>query len=193
MKIGVTGGLASGKSTVARRFAEAGFIVLDADELVADLYRAEQPGAAVVRELFGTQYLDQEGAVDRQQLATKVFAETDALERLEERIHPLVRSMFSRIADSVSSPVVLEGTLLVEAGYAPAFDLLVSVEADEELRLVRAVERGLSEEEARARLAAQGDGDLRRRAADRILRNDGTLEELLEKTDEIVRWIREMG
>jgi dephospho-CoA kinase len=99
--------------------------------------------------------------------------------------------MFSKIAAAVSSPIVLEGTLLVEAGYAPAFDLLVTVEADQATRLERAVERGLSVEEAKARMAAQGDGELRRRAADRIIRNDGSLQELLDETDEIVEWIRE--
>lgn len=186
MRIGLTGGLASGKSTVARHMARRGLIVVDADELVADLYRPGKPGAAAVRELFGAEFLDDEGGVDHRRLADKVFSETAALDALEEKIHPLVRAMFSRIADAVTSPIVLEGTLLVEAGYAPAFDLIVTVEADEARRLEWAIERGMSEDEARARLSAQGDGELRRRAADRILRNDGPLEELLEKADAIV-------
>jgi dephospho-CoA kinase len=176
---------------VARHLSQAGLIVVDADDLVADLYRNDQPGAAVVRELFGDEFIAEDGSVDSPSLAKKVFSETAALERLEEKIHPLVRAMFSKIAAAVSSPIVLEGTLLVEAGYAPAFDLLVTVEADQATRLERAVERGLSVEEAKARMAAQGDGELRRRAADRIIRNDGSLQELLDETDEIVEWIRE--
>ncbi len=190
MKIGLTGGLASGKSTVSGLLREAGFVVVDADELVADLYRSGQPGAAAASDLFGAEILNSEGAVDRPRLAAKVFADAHALERLEQRIHPLVRDMFAKIASAVSSPIVLEGTLLVEAGYAPDFDLLVSVEANEETRLQRAIDRGLTENEARARLSAQGDGELRRRAADRVLQNDGTLEELVEKTNEIVEWVR---
>jgi len=191
VKIGLTGGLASGKSTVARQLADAGLVVVDADELVADLYRSSQPGAAVVRELFGQELLDSDDAVDRPRLAAKVFTDTDALERLEQRIHPLVRGMFAKLAAAVSSPIVLEGTLLVEAGYAPDFDLLVTVEANAKTRLERAVARGLSPEEARARLVAQSDGELRRRAAHRILRNDGSPEELQEQVDELVELIRE--
>jgi len=190
VKIGLTGGLASGKSTVSRQLANAGLVVVDADELVADLYRNGQPGAAVVRDLLGQELLDSEGAVDRPRLAAKVFADTDALERLEQRIHPLVREMFAKIAAAVSSPIVLEGTLLVEAGYAPDFDLIVTVEAVPETRLERAVARGLSRQEAQARLAAQSDSELRRRAAHRILHNDGSLEELQEQVDELVELIR---
>lgn len=176
---------------MARHLSQVGFIVVDADDLVADLYRSDKPGTVAVRELFGTEFIDEDGSVNSPRLAKKVFSETAELERLEERIHPLVRAMFAKIAAAVSSPIVLEGTLLVEAGYAPAFDLIVTVEAKQATRLERAVERGLSVEEAKARLAAQGDGELRRRAADRIIRNDGSLGELLEKTDEIVEWIRE--
>lgn len=175
---------------MARHLSQIGFIVVDADDLVADLYSSDKSGTAVVRELFGTEFIAEDGSVDRALLGRKVFAETAQLERLEARIHPLVRAMFSKIAAAVTSPIVLEATLLVEAGYAPAFDLIITVEADKAKRLKRAVERGLSVEEANARLAAQGDGELRRRAADRIIRNNGSLGELLEKTDAIVEWIR---
>jgi dephospho-CoA kinase len=191
VRIGLTGGLAAGKSTVARRFADSGFVVVDADDLVGDLYRSGQPGSAIVRDLFGHEFLDADGAVNRPRLAEKVFAETEALQRLEELIHPLVRKMFSKIAAAVSSPVVLEGTLLVEAAYAAEFDLLVTVEADREKRVERAVARGLTREEAEARLDAQGDGELRRQAAHRILKNNGSREELFAQVDDLVRLIRE--
>ena len=190
MKVGLTGGLAAGKSTVARWFADAGFTVVDADELVAGLYQAGKSGAEAVADIFGPEVLDSNGNVDHAQLAERVFADGDALEILEERIHPLVREEFSRLAAKARGPVVLEATLLVEAGYAPDFDLVVTVEANPELRVERAVRRGLSEQEARARLEAQADREFREKAAHRILVNDATLEDLRVQVDRLVGEIR---
>lgn len=176
LRVGLTGGLASGKSTVARLLAEAGFLVVDADRLVADLYRPGGAGAAAVCELFGPGALDAAGAVDRAAVAGRVFADDELRRRLEQAIHPLVRRRFAEIAEAAAEPVVvLEATLLVEAGYAPDFDLVVTVEADPEVRLARAVARGLSEADARARLAAQGDGVRRRAGAGRVIDNSGDL------------------
>jgi len=191
--IGLTGGIAAGKSTIAGWLAEAGFPVVDADELVSDLYRAGQPGAEAVRELFGADALDATGAVDHHALAGRVFSDPQALERLESRIHPLVRDAFAAIAHATEGPCVLEATLLVEAGYAPDFDIVVTVEADPETRVRRAIARGLPEEEARARLEAQADSGLRTRAAHRVLRNDGSLEDLRRSTDTMIKEIREMA
>ena len=190
VRVGLTGGLASGKSTVARWLAEAGLTVVDADRLVARLYEPGGEGAARVAELFGRDYLDSRGAVHRQKVAARVFQDDEARRRLEQAVHPLVRRRFAEIAAASAGPAVLEATLLVEAGYGPDFDLVVTVEADPELRLERAVERGMPEEEARARLAAQGDGTARRAAADRVLTNDGTLEELRRQADELLEEIR---
>jgi len=189
--LGLTGGLASGKSTVADMLSDLGCRVVDADELVAELYRPGRPGARAVRELFGDGALTDEGAVDHAEVARRVFADADARRRLETAVHPLVRRRFAEIAEEATEDlVVLEATLLVEAGYAEDFDLVVSVEAPEELRVRRAVERGLEPEAARARLEAQGDGEVRRAAADRILVNDGTLEELRGKVERLVASIR---
>lgn len=187
LRVGLTGGLASGKSTVARLLAERGCTVVDADELVAELYEPGEPGARAVARLFGEEVLDSRGAVDRPALARLVFSDPEARRRLEAAVHPLVRERFARIAGAVEGIVVLEATLLVEAGYGPDFDLVVSVEAERGARLRRAVDRGSREEEVRARLAAQGDGEKRRAGADRILRNDGTLEELEERVEALVR------
>ena len=194
--LGLTGGLASGKSTVAGRLAELGCRVVDADELVAELHRPGEPGARAVHELFGDEALTEEGAVDHTEVSRRVFADPEARKRLEAAVHPLVRRRFAEIAEEVAQDdgsediLVLEATLLVEAGYAEDFDLVVSVEAPEDLRLQRAVERGLDPEAARARLKAQGDGEVRRARADRILFNDGTLEELGKKVEELVASIR---
>lgn len=188
LRVGLTGGLASGKSTVARRLAEAGFHVVDADRLVAELYRPGAAGTRQVERLFGPTAIAPDGSVDKVALARRIFADRDARERLEHAVHPLVRERFAEIAGALDGGVaVLEATRLVEAGFAPDFDLIVTVEAPLELRLERAMARGLAESDARARLSAQGDGHLRRLAAHHILDNDGTLEELDEKIDRLIR------
>ncbi|MCP4204336.1 MAG: dephospho-CoA kinase [bacterium] len=188
--IGLTGGIASGKSTVARWLAEAGFEVVDADEIVADLYRSGEAGAEVVGELFGAETLDENGAVDHARLAARVFSNPELLETLEQRIHPLVRANFAESAGASEVPTVLEATLLVEAGYAPDFDLVVTVEADTERRIRRAVARGLSESDARARLEAQADRAMRERAAHRVVPNDGSLADLRVQVEALIEEIR---
>jgi dephospho-CoA kinase len=194
--VGLTGGLASGKSTVASLLAEAGCRVVDADRLVAELYRPGQPGAEAVRELFGPEALTPEGAVDPPKVAARVFRDPEARQRLEEVVHPLVRRRFRDIAETEGEAggiVVLEATLLVEAGYVPDFDWVVTVEAPREARLQRAVARGLSPEDARARLDAQGDGAARRAAAQRVIDNDGSLEDLRLKVADLVTELRGMA
>jgi len=220
-RVGLTGGLASGKSTVASWLREAGFQVIDADRLVAELYRPGGAGAAAVRRLFGDALLTPEGGVDHAALAARVFADPAARHALEQAIHPLVRRRFEEIADAAAPPgsprapdtpaagaggpdaaaaaprtgpappvVVLEATLLVEAGYGPGFDLIVTLEGDPELRLRRAVARDLDEAAARARLAAQGDGARRRQGAHRVIENEGSLAELRRQVDLLIADIR---
>jgi dephospho-CoA kinase len=223
-RVGLTGGLASGKSTVAGWLRDAGFQVIDADRLVADLYRPGAAGAAAVSRLFGGAVLTPEGGVDHAALAARVFADAAARQALEQAIHPLVRRRFEEIAAAPADaappapgsppaatdqpppsapdpppatnqpppvPVtVLEATLLVEAGYGPGFDLIVTVEGDPEERLRRAIARGLDPTAARARLAAQGDGARRRQGAQRVLHNDGTLADLRRQADALIADIR---
>jgi dephospho-CoA kinase len=189
-RVGLTGGLASGKSTVASLLGRAGFTVVDADQLVAELYAPGALGTAAVARLFGGDYLDPSGAVDKSKVARRVFADDVARRKLEGEIHPLVRDSFRSLAAASPNPVVLEATRLVEAGYAPDFDLIVSVEAPEELRLDRAVARNLSQEQAVARLTAQGDGAKRREVAHRLIWNDGSLTELEEKVAKLVAEVR---
>jgi dephospho-CoA kinase len=186
LKVGLTGGLASGKSTVARWLADAGFRVIDADHLVAELYAPGAPGAEAVRQIFGDDVLDASGAVDHVRVAEKVFADPAARRALEQAVHPLVRRRFEEQVAGSEEIVILEATLLVEAGYAPGFDCVVSVEAPPELRLARAVERGMPEAEARARLLAQGDGAVRREAAGRVIDNSCDLAHLRRQVDELI-------
>ena len=190
VRVGLTGGLASGKSTVAGLLSRAGFQVIDADQIVAHLYRAGGEGARAVSQTFGPDYLDAAGAVDKPKVAKLVFADDAARRRLEAEIHPLVRTAFRTLAEKAQSPIVLEATRLVEAGYAPDFDLIVSVEAPEELRLQRAMTRNMTREQAIERLTAQGDGAKRREVAHRLIWNDGTPAELEEKVAKLANEIR---
>jgi dephospho-CoA kinase len=186
LRIGLTGGLASGKSTVAGWLRDAGFLVVDADQLVADLYRPGGEGVEVVRGLFGPEVLDEQGGVDHTKLAAKVFSDPEARKSLEKAIHPLVRKRFEAIAEQTPGIVILEATLLVEAGYGSLFDGIITVECDAETRLKRAVSRGMDEAAARARLLAQGDGEQRREAAHRSLDNCCDLAHLRNQVDELI-------
>jgi dephospho-CoA kinase len=186
LRVGLTGGLASGKSTVSGWLRDAGFEVVDADRLVAELYQPGGEGAAAVRDLLGDGMLDERGAVDHAKVAARVFSDPAARAGLEAAVHPLVRQRFVEIAARAQGVVVLEATLLVEAGYGPGFDLLVTVEAPCELRLERAVARGMNPDSARARLLAQGDGDQRREAAHRLIDNSGDEQHLRRQVDELI-------
>lgn len=193
IRVGLTGGLASGKSTVAGWLSEAGFRVVDADALVAELYRPGGEGTEAVRRLFGPEMLNAEGGVDHAQVAARIFSDPDARRQLEQVIHPLVRRKFAEIAADAHGVVVLEATLLVEAGYAQDFDFIVSVECEGMARLRRAMSRGMDETSARARLVAQGSGDERRKAAHRILDNCGDLTHLHRQVDELIEELGRMS
>jgi dephospho-CoA kinase len=193
LRVGLTGGLASGKSTVARWLEEAGLRVVDADEIVASLYEPDGAGTRKVVELFGADVLKPGGAVDRPTLAERVFEDTEARRRLEAVIHPLVAEAFDRIANATGGIIVLEATLLVESGLAPHFDVVVTVEAEVETRRRRAIRRGLSEEAAAARLSAQGSGDTRRQGAHRTIHNNGSIPELREQVDVLIADLRELA
>lgn len=193
LRIGLTGGLASGKSTVSGWLRDAGFLVVDADKLVADLYQPGQPGAAAVRDLFGPEFLNEEGGVDHAKVADKVFADPDSRKALEKAVHPLVRDRFAELATQAEGMAVLEATLLVEAGYAPFFDFIVTVDCDAETRLKRAIKRGMDEASARARLIAQGDGEHRRRAAHRRIDNCSDVRHLRRQVDDLIDELKRLS
>ena len=193
LRVGLTGGLGSGKSTVAGWLRDAGFEVVDADLLVAELHRPGGAGAAAVRDLFGPDMLHGQGGVDHARVAARIFSDPQARRDLEAAIHPLVRERFHEIDERTPGVIVLEATLLVEAGYSPDFDLIVTVEAPCELRLDRALDRGMSEETVRARLLAQGDGEERRNAAHRLLDNSGDLTYLRRQVDELVEELKRLA
>ena len=184
--VGLTGGIASGKSTVGNLLRKRGCVVSDSDRLVAELYQPGARGTAQVRRLFSDDLLDAEGGVDKKKLADVVFNDSDERERLEAVIHPLVGDAFRRLVEESPGIVVFEVPLLVETGGGDRYDYVVTVEADPDLRIERAVARGVDQESARARLRAQADSESRVALSDYVLRNDGTPEELEAQVDELV-------
>ncbi len=190
LRVGLTGGLASGKSTVAGQLAAAGCAVFDADQLVRELYEPGAAGSRAVRALFGEAPLAPDGSVDRPWVAGHVFSDPAARRQLEASVHPLVREAFRVRAEACEGIAVLEATKLVEAGYGPDFDLVVTVEAPLETRLRRAVARGLTEREAKERLAAQAEATARRAAADWVIENDGAREHLALQVGRLVAELR---
>lgn len=185
LRIGLTGGIGSGKSTVAVLLAARGAVVVDADRIAREVVEPGTPGLAAVVAAFGDDVVTADGALDRPALAAVVFADPEARARLDGIVHPLVRERAVELmADLPQDAVVVQDVpLLVETGQAGAFDLVLVVQADLETRVERLIERGMTEEDARARIAAQATDEQRRAVADVVLDNSGTPEELAEQVD----------
>jgi dephospho-CoA kinase len=185
LRIGLTGGIGSGKSTVARLLSDRGAHVVDADVLAREVVEPGTPGLASVVDAFGEGVLTADGALDRPALAGVVFGNADARARLDGIVHPLVRERArERISALPADAVVVQDIpLLVETGQAGSFDVVLVVEADVEVRVARLVQRGLSEADARARIAAQATDEQRRTVADVVLHNSGTPEDLAQQVD----------
>ena len=185
--VGLTGGIGSGKSTVASMLEARGAVVFDADEFARRAIDPGTPGHSLVVEAFGPDLLDEDGAVNREALAATVFRDPEARRRLERIVHPEVARLFGASLEpyrDTDRVVVYSVPLLVEAGLRSAFDVVVVVTASEEGRVARlAVDRGMSEESARARIRAQVSDEERLEAADHVLKNDGTLGELERQVD----------
>ncbi|WP_306212175.1 dephospho-CoA kinase [Actinoplanes sp. RD1] len=181
LKVGLTGGIGAGKSAVARLLAERGAVIIDADVLAREVVAPGTEGLAAVAGTFGPEVLTPAGELDRPALGTRVFADAEARRALEQIIHPRVRARTAHLtaAAPLDAVVVNDVPLLVETGLAPTYHLVVVVEADPETRITRLVEtRGMTREQAAARIAAQAGDDERRAAADVVISNSGTLAEL---------------
>jgi dephospho-CoA kinase len=188
-KVGLTGGLASGKTTVAERLGEYGIPILDADKVVHDLYRPGRPGANAVAMVFGVQMIDPQGGVDRKKLAARVFSDQPSLKTLNGLIHPLVITEQAKWFDSLAKsgqPIgVVEATLLIETGGRSRYDFIATVSAPEMVRLSRALGRIPGEDSAglAKRIAAQLPDSAREAVADLVILNDGTRDDLIAKAD----------
>ncbi len=188
LMVGLSGGIGAGKSVVAERLAELGAVVIDADRLAREVVRPGTDGLAEVVAAFGTGVLGPDGALDRPALGRLVFADDEARRRLEGIIHPRVRARTAELVAAAppDAVVVNDVPLLVEAGLAAGYEIVIMVIADEETRVRRLLAtRGMTEAEARSRIRAQATDDQRREVADVVIENDGTVAELRDKVDAV--------
>lgn len=188
--IGLTGGIGSGKSTVGRLLSEAGAVVIDADQAARDVVAPGQPALAEITERFGPGVVQADGTLDRPVLAAIVFADQAEREALEAITHPRIGARIQEQIDAAAAAerddghdrlVVVEHPLLVETGLAAGYEVVVVVLAPVEVRVRRLVERGLDEQDARARIAAQATDEQRRAAATHLVDNGGDLDHLHEQ------------
>ncbi|MGV9282260.1 dephospho-CoA kinase [Streptomyces sp. NPDC003730] len=190
LKVGLTGGIGAGKSEVSRLLVEHGAVLIDADRIAREVVAPGTPGLAAVVEAFGEGVLAEDGSLDRPKLGSIVFADPERLAVLNGIVHPLVgeRSRALEEAAAEDAVVVHDVPLLTENGLAPLYDLVVVVDADPGTQLDRLVRlRGMTEHDARARMAAQATREQRREIADVVVGNDVPLEELRRRVAEL--WV----
>ena len=191
--VGLTGGIASGKSTVSAMLAERGAEIIDADHIARQVVMPGMPAWRKIREHFGPGVLFPDGAIDRQALADIVFGDAAKLALLNEITHP---EIFKRIAEKLEAArdrdaiVVLDAALLIETGLAQRVDVLVVTHSPREVQIERLAGKGMSPEHAKARIDAQLPAEQRLAQADIVIENDGSLEELGKRVDELWEELR---
>lgn len=176
LRVGLTGGIASGKSTILRNLAELGCVTVDADAVVAKLYRQGNAGHEAIVRTYGTTVLRPDGEIDRKKLADVAFANAAEAQKLNALIHPIVIAEEERMMrehGDDDSIYIVEATLLLEAGGKQRYDRIVVVDVDPEVQLARAVGRGMTAEEAARRIAHQMPRAERLRQADYVIDNSG--------------------
>jgi dephospho-CoA kinase len=198
LRVGLTGGIGSGKSEVSRRLAALGAVVLDADKAARAVVEPGTPGLARVAETFGPGVLREDGSLDRAKLAEIVFADDAARTKLNAIVHPLVRA-YMRSAEQAAiqasgdgAVIVHDVPLLAEGGRGNEFDLVIVVDVPPEVQVERlAAQRDTPESQARARMAAQATRDQRLAVADIVIDNSGTLAELDRRVSDVWAGLRD--
>ncbi|MFF7049170.1 dephospho-CoA kinase [Streptomyces griseorubiginosus] len=188
LKVGLTGGIGAGKSEVSRLLVEHGAVLIDADRIAREVVAPGTPGLAAVVEAFGEEVLAEDGGLDRPKLGSIVFADPDRLAVLNSIVHPLVgtRSRELESAAAEDAVVVHDVPLLAENSLAPLYDLVVVVDASPETQLDRLVRlRGMTEQDARARMAAQATREKRLEIADIVIDNDVPLDDLRQRVQDV--------
>ncbi|MFJ4045513.1 dephospho-CoA kinase [Microbacterium sp. NPDC089987] len=191
--IALTGGIASGKSTIAARLAEHGATVIDADAIVREVQRPGSPVLDAIAAAFGADVIASDGSLDRAALGARVFGDDGALQRLNAIVHPAVRAESQRRFDAAfaadrAAVVVYDVPLLVEARVDDPWDLIVVADAPADARVQRMMQlRGMTEEDARRRIGAQVSDEERRAIADVVIDTSGTIERTLEQVDGLWR------
>lgn len=191
--IGLTGGIASGKSTVSRYLAKLGAIILDADQIAREIVAPGKPALQEIVKEFGEDVLLPDGSLDRARLGKLVFADKAKRDRLNQITHPKIfaeiRERIARLRESydcLHRVVVIDAPLLIEAGFVPLVESVWLVAVDEETQIKRLMERdGYSREEAEARLKSQMPLEQKLAYADQIIQNTGTLEETIARINEL--------
>ncbi|MBL0748173.1 dephospho-CoA kinase [Nocardioides sp. G10] len=186
--MGLTGGVASGKSTVSAILAELGAVVIDADLIAREVVARGTPGLDAVVAEFGPEVLTPDGDLDRPAMGALVFGDPDARKRLEAIIHPLVHARSAELEASAgdSAVVVHDIPLLAEVGRAGSFDEVIVVDAPTDVQVSRMVEdRGWTREDAESRIAAQATRQVRLAIATHVIHNTGTLSDLRARVEEI--------
>ncbi|NGO14779.1 dephospho-CoA kinase [Streptomyces sp. HC44] len=188
LTVGLTGGIGAGKSEVSRLLVECGAVLIDADKIAREVVEPGTPGLAAVVDAFGEDVLAPDGSLDRPKLGSIVFADPEKLAVLNSIVHPLVgaRSRELEAAASQDAVIVHDVPLLAENGLAPLYDVVVVVDAGPETQLDRLVRlRGMTEDDARARMAAQATREKRLETADIVIDNDVPLEALERRVREV--------
>ncbi|MFE9874939.1 dephospho-CoA kinase [Streptomyces sp. NPDC005784] len=188
LKVGLTGGIGAGKSEVSRLLVEHGAVLIDADRIAREVVAPGTPGLAAVVDAFGEDVLAPDGSLDRPKLGSIVFADPQKLAVLNSIVHPLVGTRSRALEDAApeDAVVVHDVPLLAENGLAALYDLVIVVDARPETQLDRLVRlRGMTEEDARARMAAQASRDKRLAIADIVIDNDVPLEELERRVRDV--------
>lgn len=188
LKVGLTGGIGSGKSEVSKRLAARGAMVIDADKIAREVVEPGTEGLARVVEAFGEEILCRDGTLDRKKLGAIVFADRDKLATLNSIVHPLVGRRVAELQAAAPDDaiVVYDVPLLVENGLAGSYDVVIVVDASDEIRLDRLVRlRGMTEADAKARIAAQASREERLAAADFVIPNETTLDDLDRRVAEV--------
>jgi len=195
VRVGLTGGIAMGKSTVSDYLRSQGAVVIDADALAREVVEPGTPGFDQVVAEFGEGILGADGALDRPRLGEVVFADEEARRRLEAIVHPLVFARIIELEEQAPADaiVVHDIPLLAESGRADTFDAVVVVDATEDHQIERMIrDRGWSEDVARSRIAAQATREDRRAIATHLIENTGTREDLALRVDEVLNALRSL-
>ncbi|MFI9148996.1 dephospho-CoA kinase [Streptomyces sp. NPDC053367] len=188
LTVGLTGGIGAGKSEVSRLLVECGAVLIDADRIAREVVAPGTPGLAAVVEAFGDEVLAEDGSLDRPKLGSIVFSNPDKLALLNGIVHPLVGARSRELEDAAPADAVVvhDVPLLSENGLASLYDLVIVVDAAPETQLDRLVRlRGMTEDDARARMAAQATREERRTIADIVIDNDVPLPELRRRVHEV--------
>ncbi len=192
--VGLTGGLGAGKSTLGRLLAARGIEVIDADQLAREVTAPGSPALAEIERAFGPGLVDAEGRLDRTVLAGRALVDPEGQARLQAILHPPIRAALAREVEARgragAEAVVIEATMILESGHRAFYDLLVVVVAAPEERVRRAAARGMDQAEARRRLALQWTDEEKAAQADRVIVNDGSLDGLAARADELAEDIR---